>query len=507
MKKIFCELCDGTEFTKENGMFICQGCGTKYTIEEAKAMMKEVEGEGPSPAAGGSSSNANQQQIDNLLILASNAYDASNNQETEGYCNKIIELDVTCYKAWLLKGKAICWMSTFGKPRVVEGANAMRKAVDFAPEEEKKSVAVEALITIKNTCNALCMLAKDNFADSPTDNYRLKFGEFTRTCANATDIFENISDEIKDFSIAQWKAHKKECARLMNISGVAALNTVREKWNDIDHPNTNSLSTYLDWLGEIELIFTDSITFGKAVDEDDSAIITRYKNKIIAIEEPMDACSYKREWNSWTSSYEWVSDQSLTAAAKSSRKASIKKCEEEIKVLEAKAARKAEEEKKAAEEAKKKRIRDYWEARKEEKDKLDAEKKQLTDNQNALGAQIADLDRQIGALQAQMNTAVPAEIELGKIQAQIAELNMRKSNLGLFAGKEKKALADEITNLEGQAATLGTRAQAERNAKAADIQNRIAPLSAKRAELSKEATAIASRISAIDKTFENVPEE
>ena len=31
MKKIVCELCDGTEFVKEGGMFVCQGCGTKYT--------------------------------------------------------------------------------------------------------------------------------------------------------------------------------------------------------------------------------------------------------------------------------------------------------------------------------------------------------------------------------------------------------------------------------------------------------------------------------------------
>ena len=34
MKKIVCELCDGTEFVKEGGMFVCQGCGTKYTAED-----------------------------------------------------------------------------------------------------------------------------------------------------------------------------------------------------------------------------------------------------------------------------------------------------------------------------------------------------------------------------------------------------------------------------------------------------------------------------------------
>lgn len=33
-----CELCGNTNFIKEEGMFVCQGCGTKYTVEEAKKL-------------------------------------------------------------------------------------------------------------------------------------------------------------------------------------------------------------------------------------------------------------------------------------------------------------------------------------------------------------------------------------------------------------------------------------------------------------------------------------
>ena len=51
MKKIICEMCEGTEFVKENGMFVCQECGMKYSVEEAKKLMREV-GETPTmPAA------------------------------------------------------------------------------------------------------------------------------------------------------------------------------------------------------------------------------------------------------------------------------------------------------------------------------------------------------------------------------------------------------------------------------------------------------------------------
>ena len=97
MKKIVCDLCDSTEFVKEGGMFICQGCGTKYSLEEAKSMMREVEG-GAAPVSSAPVNavpmgNPNQQQIDNMLILATTAFEADNNKEAENYCNQVIALD------------------------------------------------------------------------------------------------------------------------------------------------------------------------------------------------------------------------------------------------------------------------------------------------------------------------------------------------------------------------------------------------------------------------------
>ena len=34
-----CELCGSTNFVKDGGVFVCQGCGMKYTLEEAQRMM------------------------------------------------------------------------------------------------------------------------------------------------------------------------------------------------------------------------------------------------------------------------------------------------------------------------------------------------------------------------------------------------------------------------------------------------------------------------------------
>ncbi len=45
MKKIVCELCGESDFVKVDGMFECQVCGAKYTIEEAKHLFQDVDDE------------------------------------------------------------------------------------------------------------------------------------------------------------------------------------------------------------------------------------------------------------------------------------------------------------------------------------------------------------------------------------------------------------------------------------------------------------------------------
>ena len=41
MKQLTCEMCGSTDVIKQNGVFVCQSCGTKYSVEEAKRMIFE----------------------------------------------------------------------------------------------------------------------------------------------------------------------------------------------------------------------------------------------------------------------------------------------------------------------------------------------------------------------------------------------------------------------------------------------------------------------------------
>ncbi len=39
MKMLVCEMCNSSDLIKQDGLFVCQCCQTKYSVEEARKMM------------------------------------------------------------------------------------------------------------------------------------------------------------------------------------------------------------------------------------------------------------------------------------------------------------------------------------------------------------------------------------------------------------------------------------------------------------------------------------
>src|SRR5699024_4271718 len=83
------------------------------------------------------------------------------------YCNKIIEIEPTNYKAWMLKGEAAAWQSTLQNSRVDEGVAAFIKGINNAPEKEKDEQVELAKEQIKNLSIAMISLRADRFAKWP----------------------------------------------------------------------------------------------------------------------------------------------------------------------------------------------------------------------------------------------------------------------------------------------------------------------------------------------------
>jgi len=77
MKQIVCEMCGGKDLVKQDGMFICQSCGTKYSVEEAKKMMVTID---------------NSAKLENALKNARRARENKNYEQAEE-CYKIILME------------------------------------------------------------------------------------------------------------------------------------------------------------------------------------------------------------------------------------------------------------------------------------------------------------------------------------------------------------------------------------------------------------------------------
>lgn len=502
MKKIVCELCESTSFVKEGGMFVCQGCGTSYSVEEARNMMREVDGDAPvSAPVSMPQVNPNQQQLDNILVLATSAYEADNKKEAENYCNRAIELDAMCYKAWFLKAKAVGWQSKVDDLRIEEAAHSFCKAIDFAPEEEKEDLKSQAVQELKSLGIALITLRKNRFSGSPDKEELNGFRTAKKVLLDSLLVLLSHGNVV-----GMPEGYLEEVATLMNQAGVAALNMARNAWKKVDHPSEKDFDTYLEWNGNISQVFRDAI---ETSDEDDEADIVRYKNLIISLEEPMtvDACSYKREWSSYRSEYIWVREYSLADSAKAHRRNEVKQCKEKIAAIEKKIAEKKAAEKKAAEEAKQQRIKAYWEAHAEEKAKLDQEKADLEAKHTSINAQIADLEKQIHAAETAGRAPVPTEAEVNEVKGQIKELDDRRSKLGIFAGKEKKQLSEQIASLQGRLDSLNARVEEEKQAQAQKTAETVAPLRDQKGKLIEERAAAGKRINAIDEILAKDPEE
>ena len=94
MKPLTCEMCGSTNLLKQDDVFVCQSCGTKYSVEEAKKMM--VEG---TVAVEGTVKIDTSSELKNLYEIARRAKDMENAENAEKYYDMILVKDPTSWEA------------------------------------------------------------------------------------------------------------------------------------------------------------------------------------------------------------------------------------------------------------------------------------------------------------------------------------------------------------------------------------------------------------------------
>ena len=91
MKAIVCEMCGSQNLVKQDGMYVCQSCGTKYSTEEAKKLMVDV--------SGSTVKVDTSEELKNLYELARRAKNDNNSENAQKYYSQIIVKDPSSWEA------------------------------------------------------------------------------------------------------------------------------------------------------------------------------------------------------------------------------------------------------------------------------------------------------------------------------------------------------------------------------------------------------------------------
>lgn len=456
MAALVCDLCGGKLIMGAGGIATCESCGMEHSADRMKEKVQEIKG---------TVRVDNSHMIENYLEMARTAKEAGNNAEAESYCNKVIEIEPTNYKAWMLKGEAAAWQSSLQNSRVDEGVTAFVKGINNAPEEEKEELIEDAKEQIKNLSLAMISLRADRFAKWPDEEESAGFiSDLTSILSTVVTFLTQTGALIP---LAEIMA---PIATQINQSVVKAWqNVIWPDYNGDPNDSDDRAGKY-EWQTFIKRVGYCTTLVEKAIDlcdEDDEDDIQRYENLIFMHKAAIDSCSWDYNFTDWGKS--WHKEWSLTDEAKRARRTLISQYEAKVREIKAsiaakQAAEKAEKKRIAREEAQK-RFDAYWAEHAEEKASLETEQKDLN-------SKIAAFNKEI--------EAIPGKAEIDNVDERIKKLTEEKSALGLFKGKEKKALQEQIDQANTEKKGIQDRmdaAKKEIEAKISPLQNRVNTIS------------------------------
>jgi len=501
MKKMFCEVCESSNFAKVDGMFVCQDCGMKYDLAEAKGLMREVEDAAPAAPAKAAPAPKDAAMIQSWLELSENSFNESNNEKAEEYANKVLDVDGDNALAWLLKGEAIGWQSTVSNIRFIEMITCWQfalKNVSAEMRDKYKEIMKDQATRLNR---ALLSVNAENFGKNPSDDNLKRLKNCVSTILDTQKKLIELGLFMDLDAVVQYGCEQ------MNTAGVTGSDKADE---DFGPERRNKYKAAWErWMNETDRCI-ELLHYALHFCKKESTANQIFKNLKTLEENVISSCSYKFDSNPY--SYDnYVVDYTLTDSAKAVRRKRIESYRKTLNETLAKIREKQEEENRKKQEEQRKRNESYWAAHAEEKKKLDDELNDLEGKKKALADQIRPMEARRAAIKkesdevvAQRDKPVPAQVEKQKIMAQVAQLQSQCNSLNIFQGKQKKQLMMEIAEKTNEAETFDPQIRQQVDVRIKEAQAKLIPLNEeskdladKIAELKKQSESYDNRIKAI----------
>ena len=452
MKQLVCEMCGGTDLVKDGGVFICKTCGCKYSVEEAKKMM--IEG---TVDVTGKVSIDRSEEIENRMANAINEYKAGNNDRAYTLFSEILNIDPNFARAIVYKALSDSWNSSIKSPKLGAASEEICRAIkifrDNTISEKEYSAACVEILTETERVGKAMLTSLDNFKESQMQEY-------------------SRLNRMSDQKLADSKSSMKSnvyLAQSYNNSAMEYFIMATKLRQDMDEAYAKGLL-----LTEIPL---SNIA---------STIVNNIKNPEEISSELIDALEhYINMYKSYPAAGE----------AENQRNEALDFCKRMKEVIREKEKREKEE-----------RIQKYWEIHSDEKQKLNEDlieinneiekkKKCLIELEGENGGILKSLEKEL------RDKNVPAEAERNKVDEEIRDLSRQRERLGLFKGKQKKGINEQIAlkqvkldelrkEVERQQDELTSRVSAQIK----DIKEKFEPIKARIKELSEKKEALENEL-------------
>lgn len=201
MKRLKCEICGSTEIIKDGGIFICQTCGCKYTVEEARKMMDE-----------GAVDTRDTVRIDNSEFVrrsldnARRAKEREDWEEAERYYNMVEQHIPECIEAVFYSAYAKAMASLIDEDIYKRKAifNVLKNCISYVNDGYETRTTEENEVIIRSMSKDLLGMFKSHFVYTTWRN-----GYGTAIKENKSDTYELFMNVIYKFRDTIVKLEKK----------------------------------------------------------------------------------------------------------------------------------------------------------------------------------------------------------------------------------------------------------------------------------------------------------
>ena len=434
MKQLVCEMCGSKDLIKTEGLFVCQQCGCKYTVEEARKMMIE----GTVDVSGSSVKIDKSEEAEKLLALGRRAYRESNYERASSYFDDALKVDPDSWEANFYR--SYCSTMTC---KLINLVSQFQATVNAAASSlniiySKENVEVEGIIDIINRIKELSTLA----------------------FFNKYSFYNQHPEKVEYLGSGNSITHNENGYRDMMLGCTLMAGAVSKLYIAIPmNPKANS----------------------HVADAAFSAAQKLESDLRSSPEAPYNQFGYRHIYQTYMNVR-----NDLISFAKDAQDSIIKskkgiEARENIK-------RRAEEQKYELEKAE--RVKKYWDAHIEEKNELQKKLDELNTQLEQINEKIDPIEARKKEIIQYRDESIPAENKKEALLKEKKDLMVQYQSLGILKVKEKKTINERIGKIWDELKTLDAaidQEKEERRVKAKkeikEIENQLKPYTDQRGEI------------------------